>query len=328
MTYKIVSKYLPYIFIVLLSLNTNLYNPGSSKSQETHSESSRSRDDRKRKRKSSSSEDSRRKKIRRKPDASPSRHESEIDTIARLRKERDRFKEEKDEVETKSEVLKIKLKALEVENENLYKEKNELKDELNLLESEYYKSKPRLYFSYRYDSDGKMTCEQLAGKLEKFIQSAKDEIYIAVYDFNSLEISTALAKKAEEWKKQEKKVNIRIIFDDKAFCKTGKSLYLFNQMLKKWNFYGISIKKFNHKKWKELVSLSPVEQTIFQERNPIVHHKEAIIDDLVWTGSQNFTLAGNVFNQEHIIITRDPDVRKKAYDNFFALWDNYSETGT
>jgi len=328
MTYKIVSKSLPYIFVVLLSFNTNLYNPGSSKSQETHSESSRSRDYRKRKRK----EDSKRKNVRHRTDDSPPRHESKTETIARLRKERNKFKKEslglrkeKDEVETKSEVFEEKLNQLKKDNERLLKEKDEFKDESHFWKNQYDESKPKLFFSYKYDSDGKMTCEELAIRLAELIKFAENEICIAVYDFNNSVISDALIKKAVEWRQQRKDINILIIIDSNVFWKKGEiaPCERATAMINQWLSLGISVRVFDHILWKRQVSMPPLEDKLFRNRDAIIHYKEAIIDNIVWIGSKNFTKAGNTLNQEHVIITEDPEIRKKACDNFYSLWKFY-----
>jgi len=203
------------------------------------------------------------------------------------------------------------LDKLKEDNKRLNRERDEWK-------SQYDESKPRLYSSYNYDSDGKMTCEGLADKLAELIESAKDEICIAVYDFNNSAISDALDQKAQEWKGQKKAIKIRIILDSKVLPRAY-------EMVKEWTKNGILVSTFNYASWEEK-ALSEGDRAFLrrQKRNAIIHYKEAIIDNLLWTGSKNFTRAGNIFNQEHVIITRDFDVVKSAYDNFNVLWKYYS----
>ena len=51
---------------------------------------------------------------------------------------------------------------------------------------------------------------------------------------------------------------------------------------------------------------------------PIMHNKYAIIDDLVWTGSFNFTVNANRNNQENVLITSN----KKALASFLENFKN------
>ncbi len=54
--------------------------------------------------------------------------------------------------------------------------------------------------------------------------------------------------------------------------------------------------------------------------SPLMHHKYAIIDDLVWTGSFNWTLAADNKNQENaLLISEEKSTTESFLDNFKLL---------
>jgi len=55
-----------------------------------------------------------------------------------------------------------------------------------------------------------------------------------------------------------------------------------------------------------------------------MHHKYAIIDNTVWTGSFNFTQGGS-YNQENVMVTENNISIKEQYtEDFNFLWKWYS----
>jgi phosphatidylserine/phosphatidylglycerophosphate/cardiolipin synthase-like enzyme len=59
-------------------------------------------------------------------------------------------------------------------------------------------------------------------------------------------------------------------------------------------------------------------------RKGIMHNKFAIIDDTLWTGSFNWTISANFFNDENVTIIHDTPTREK----FFACFQILKELST
>ncbi len=57
---------------------------------------------------------------------------------------------------------------------------------------------------------------------------------------------------------------------------------------------------------------------------PIMHHKFALIDDIVWTGSFNWTKSATNINQENVIISTN----KSVYDRYAAQFDELKSRTT
>jgi len=56
-----------------------------------------------------------------------------------------------------------------------------------------------------------------------------------------------------------------------------------------------------------------------------MHHKYAIIDNTVWTGSFNFTKGGSNNQENAVIIKNSTHVTEKATTNFNLLWNRCSD---
>lgn len=129
-------------------------------------------------------------------------------------------------------------------------------------------------------------------KLLSLIQQANTKIYAAVYMITDKNIADALINA------KKRGVDVKVIVDassvDSSFGK------------------GILLKKNNIDVF---VYRSGVKKTATKMRfNPIMHHKFALIDNRLWTGSFNWTKAANFKNQENVIITDN----KKTYGKFEA----------
>jgi cardiolipin hydrolase len=134
-------------------------------------------------------------------------------------------------------------------------------------------------------------CDEL---LIKHIQKAKKTIYAAVYTFTHKDITDAMIKKAH------KRVKVKVKLDKKqAEFEYTKTLI---KMMKK---AGIEV---------ELISM--------KTRGDHMHHKFAVIDEeIVVTGSFNWTRNAATDNNENIVAIKSKDIAKE----FIAAWERLAE---
>lgn len=124
------------------------------------------------------------------------------------------------------------------------------------------------------------------------IKNAQTKIYAAVFMLTSKKICDALCAA------RARNIDIQIISD--ASC--AKSPYGKIERLKQ---AGIDVFIFKKKRSKR------------PEDAALMHHKFALIDNLVWTGSYNWTRSANVFNRENVVITDDA----QAHDRYKAHFE-------
>ncbi len=122
------------------------------------------------------------------------------------------------------------------------------------------------------------------------ISRAKNTIDIAMYNFTSREIAKELVSA------KDRGVKVRVFMDEKTARdnKYSKDSYLSEN--------GIEVRYYNKDK-------------------SIMHNKFAIMDNQVLiTGSFNWTPTANWHNEENLLIITDPDIVKQYYKRFEHLW--------
>lgn len=136
--------------------------------------------------------------------------------------------------------------------------------------------------------------DKITNYLIKRINSAKKNIYVAVYMFTDKKIAQALVNA-----KNKRGLDVQVITDQSCLeYKYGKV-----DMLKNANI-DVFVYKNNlkHKK----------------RPSKLMHNKFAIIDNIIWTGSFNWTNQANYQNKENVLLTDDPNIFKR-YKNQFEL---------
>ena len=155
-------------------------------------------------------------------------------------------------------------------------------------------SKTEVFFS----PDDKPT-----SKLIKLIGEVKYKIYAAVYMITDKDIANALIKA-----KKDRGVDVQVITDKISVESIfGKGVFL-------------------HKNGIDLFVFNPPDDggcyfinNSYQKYNSIMHHKFALLDNKLWTGSFNWTKAANRKNRENIVLLDDEEVCKKYEKCFFDL---------
>lgn len=120
-------------------------------------------------------------------------------------------------------------------------------------------------------------------------------------------------------KEKNPKMEVSVIVDESsveyvggkaiALSKKGVAVYVFNfdklRACKKSSTYN-----------KEKKVYKVVCGGMPSSKQAIMHNKYAIVDDILWTGSFNFTCRANKFNQENVVVTTNRAVVEKAVLNF------------
>lgn len=129
------------------------------------------------------------------------------------------------------------------------------------------------------------------GQILRLIYSAKQSIKVQAYSFTSFKIASALVKM------KEKGVDVQVLMDKSQFiCKIHSMRgYLMRHGIPIWNDY--------------------------QPR--IAHNKVLIIDNqLVETGSYNFTRAAQEYNTENVVIIHSPEIASQFTQNWLKRRDH------
>lgn len=142
-------------------------------------------------------------------------------------------------------------------------------------------TKPRLEILFSPD-------DSPVSKLIRAINKAKVRILVAMYMLSDKNIADALIAA------RNRNVHVELIVDPLSMGKYGKAQYLMQA--------GIPV----------YVMASPSNGF----SAPLMHHKMGLIDDEVWSGSMNWTIAGNDRNQENVIITNDPGIMQRCEAQF------------
>ncbi len=128
------------------------------------------------------------------------------------------------------------------------------------------------------------------GKILRLIYSAKQSIKVQAYSFTSFKIANALVKM------KEKGVDVQVLMDKSQFICKKYSMrgYLIRHGVPVWNDY--------------------------QPR--IAHNKILIIDNqIVETGSYNFTKAAQQYNSENIVVIRSHEIAHQFMQNWLKRRD-------
>ena len=127
------------------------------------------------------------------------------------------------------------------------------------------------------------------------IQQSRQHIDIAVYQFTSTELASALVAA------KDRGVRIRILTDREKIESDGPAL-------RKLRSAGIAIR-----------SLGVVEQSL-------MHNKFAVFDDrVVATGSYNWTQSAERANYENLVLLDDPELVARFGREFQRLWREAKE---
>lgn len=136
-------------------------------------------------------------------------------------------------------------------------------------------------------------------RLLEFINKSKNRIHAAVYMLTDKTIAQALILA-----KNTRNVDVQLVIDKISYESSfGKGKILEEN--------GIPIFIYESGK------TSSSGRTFFN--NPIMHHKFALFDNTLWTGSFNWTVAANRYNQENVVITNNKKVLQRFDDCFKQL---------
>ena len=122
-------------------------------------------------------------------------------------------------------------------------------------------------------------------RLLECIKNTQRRIYAAVYMLTDKTIAEALIDA-----KKKRNIDIQIVIDKISY----DSIYGKGKMLHE---SGLTLFVFDPPK--------TTTKTRAWGAGPIMHHKFALFDNILWTGSFNWTVAANRANQENVIITDD-----------------------
>lgn len=183
------------------------------------------------------------------------------------------------------------------------------------LKADKFEERTDIYFSHEYDESGRASCSDLTLKLISLLSTAKKRILIAIYMFTDERISAAIVSAKERTPSME----VAVIVDESSVEYVGgKALSLADK--------GVAVYVFNFDKLRACKKSNPynkVKKTykvvaagMPSSKQAIMHNKYAVVDDILWTGSFNFTCRANNFNQENVVVTTNKAVVSKAVVNF------------
>lgn len=134
----------------------------------------------------------------------------------------------------------------------------------------------------------------------KEIEKAKAKISVAIYDITNKKITDALINA------HKKGISIRL-YTDKIINQDYEQ-----PLLDDLETNNIEVKVANPENWSNV-----------QSYRAIMHNKFIVIDeDIVMTGSYNFTTNAEENNRENLIIIPNKIIAKKYYEQFNIYWDN------
>ncbi len=134
----------------------------------------------------------------------------------------------------------------------------------------------------------------------KEIEKAKTKISVAIYDITNKKITDALINA------HKKGISIRL-YTDKIINNDYEQ-----PLLDDLEANNIEVKVANPENWSNV-----------QAYRAIMHNKFIVIDeDIVITGSYNFTTNAEENNRENLIIIPNKIIAKKYYEQFNIYWDN------
>lgn len=152
----------------------------------------------------------------------------------------------------------------------------------------------------------------LKTRIIELIESADKNIKVMVWYFNDRVIGDALRRAAIRG------VNVKILFDDYLLEEQDLARGLI-EFDKNTNFPLVAIEDG---KRQELLKPFADELSIIDDFNTFLHHHTMIIDDeIVLTGTANWTYNGFFRNDENILVTNVPEVVERFGQNFEFHFD-------
>ena len=134
----------------------------------------------------------------------------------------------------------------------------------------------------------------------KEIEKAKAKISVAIYDITNKKITDALINA------HKKGISVRL-YTDKIINEDYEQ-----PLLDDLTNNNIEVKIANPENWNNV-----------QSYRAIMHNKFIVIDeDIVITGSYNFTTNAEENNRENLIIIPNKIIAQKYYEQFNIYWDN------
>jgi phosphatidylserine/phosphatidylglycerophosphate/cardiolipin synthase-like enzyme len=139
--------------------------------------------------------------------------------------------------------------------------------------------------------------DSIAEVVEDFILSATESVYAAVYRFNSRRIARALSDA------RRKGIEIRLVVDKSRYERSRAT--------------------------QELLAKADFPFRLAQGRDgegSKMHHKFVVLDEqVVLTGSYNWTYASEEKNHEGLLVLKDAAVIEAHLREFHELWDDEAE---
>ena len=139
-----------------------------------------------------------------------------------------------------------------------------------------------------------------SGHIVREIDQAQREILVAVYAFTSDDLAWALVKA------RKRGVKVQVVLDREFDKGRGNSKGLFLEQ------QGVSVRR-----------VFGAETKKAEKETGLMHQKFAVIDrKVVLTGSYNWTVAAEKFNDENLLLFRDAAPLADEYrKEFFRLWE-------
>ncbi|KKQ49804.1 MAG: Phospholipase D/Transphosphatidylase [candidate division TM6 bacterium GW2011_GWF2_38_10] len=141
-------------------------------------------------------------------------------------------------------------------------------------------------------------------RLLEYIAAAKKRIHVAMYTFTEKDFADALVLASQRG------VHVQVILDLSSVLSPYAKVYLLSPMVEVFAFVT-----------KQHYSSDPQARTFA----PLMHNKFAVIDDVVWTGSFNWTQSANSRNQENVVVIKDAQAVKKYEERFQIIREKCSK---
>ncbi|MCK4499283.1 DUF1669 domain-containing protein [Candidatus Babeliales bacterium] len=150
--------------------------------------------------------------------------------------------------------------------------------------------------------------DHLTEKLITKIKEAEHKIWAAVYMITDKRIANALIEA------KNRGIDVQIVTD----AITQESMYGKAHMLTE---AGVNVRVFSVPSWSSTDKKKKLTRDLTKTWNnaPIMHNKFAIIDNIVWSGSFNWTVAANRKNRENATVIDDKVMLLKFCTEFSRL---------
>lgn len=135
-------------------------------------------------------------------------------------------------------------------------------------------------------------------RLLEYIAAAKKRIHVAMYTFTEQDLADALVVASKRG------VNVQVLLDISSVTSPYTKIYTLLPAVEIYAFVT-----------KQHYSSDPRARAFA----PLMHNKFAVIDDVVWTGSFNWTQSANSRNQENVVVIKDAQAVKKYEERFHVV---------